>query len=197
MGYERNGKENYFVGKLGKEYPVAELLDSIISKQERQKDMSENERINININNDIIQTNNQEASPKITQKQKVSQEVQLHMQEMLGAFQNLLDDIADEVEIELEDEKEQKRITKELEKVQKALTELEESNKKGTKEISAKSKSKIAQFFDDLTNKDSRLRKGFNLVEDGAKKLKNIASYYNLVAPSFGLPAIPTDLLGG
>ena len=203
LGYERNGKENYFVGKLGKEYSVAELLDSIISKQERQEDMSEKGRININISNvgnsqqHVSQDNKQEVNQKVSQEQQVSQEVQLHMQEMLGAFQNLLDDIADEVEIEVEDEKEQKRITKEIEKVQKALVELEESNKEGTKEISAKSKSKIAQFFDDLTNKDSRLRKGFNLVEDGAKKLKKVASYYSLVAPSFGLPAIPTDLLGG
>ncbi len=37
LGYERAGRDEYFVGKLGKSFSVSEMLDSVISKAERAK----------------------------------------------------------------------------------------------------------------------------------------------------------------
>ena len=37
LGYERAGRDEYFVGKLGKSFSVSEMLDSVISKAERAR----------------------------------------------------------------------------------------------------------------------------------------------------------------
>ena len=37
LGYERAGRDEYFVGKLGKSFSVSDMLDSVISKAERVK----------------------------------------------------------------------------------------------------------------------------------------------------------------
>ena len=186
LGYERNRKDDYFAGELGKEYSVADLLDSIVSKQERQKDMSKERQHITYVNNNTFspqqhntQKNQQEVKQTNRQTQEVSQTLQQHTQHMLGAFNTLLEDIADEVELEIEDEKEQKRAKKDIEKIKQALSELEKAKAEGAKELPAASKSRIAGFFDALADKDSRLNKCFSAVERGAKKLGDVVNWYN------------------
>jgi small GTP-binding protein len=41
LGYERSGRDEYFVGKLGKSFSVSEMLDSVISKNDRMKHYSQ------------------------------------------------------------------------------------------------------------------------------------------------------------
>ncbi|MFZ0034275.1 MAG: hypothetical protein WAK60_04715 [Sedimentisphaerales bacterium] len=192
LGYERSGRDEYFVGKLGKSFSVSEMLDSVISKEERSKEM--NDRININLSNigNPQQNARQEATLTATQQQTVTQEVK----DVQVLLKNLKADILEEVEIEIEDEKEKKRIKNELQKAEDAFNELEKAASEGKKEVDEGTKSRIGEFIDNLSDENSRINKALKLVSNGVEKVQKLGRVYNKFAPYFALPSIPPILLG-
>ena len=191
LGYERAGRDEYFVGKLGKSFSVSKMLDSVITKQERSKEMRE---ININLSNigNPQQTVSQQVTQTANQQQSVTQEVK----NVQGLFKNLQEDILEEIDLEIEDEKEKKRIKNELQKVENAFSELEKAASEDKKELSESTKGRIAEFIDNLSDENSRLNKALKLVSKGTEKVQELGRFYNNVAPFFALPSIPPFLLG-
>lgn len=192
LGHERAGKDEYFDGDLGESFSVSDMLDSVINKQERSKDMGT--KIDINLSNigNPQQIVSQQVEQNVTQQQTVTQNVKI----VQDLFKNLKDDILAEVEIEVDDEKEKKRIKNELQKTEETLCELEKAASEGKKEVSEGLKDRLKEFFDNLSNEDSRLNKALKLVSKGAEKLQKFGKFYNNVAPFFALPSIPPVLLG-
>jgi small GTP-binding protein len=192
LGYEQAGRDEYFVGKLGKSFSVSEMLDSVINKQERAKEMGD--KININLSNigNSQQTVSQQVDQNVSQKQTVSQEVKT----VQALFKNLKEDILTEIDIEIEDEKEKKRINKELENTEKAFLELEKAVSEDKKELPESTKNRIGEFIDNLSDENSRFNKALKLVSKGAEKVQKLGRIYNNIAPFFVLPSIPPSLLG-
>ncbi|WLE97750.1 MAG: COR domain-containing protein [Candidatus Electrothrix communis] len=197
LGYERAGKNEYFDGILSETFSVSELLDSVVSKEERSKE----ERIMVETKIDIHDVGNpqihQNVNQSNTQMNTQNQSVDLHNQfkEAQALFRNLKADILDEAEIEIEDEKEKKRVANELNKAEKAMTEAEEAAAQG-KEPDAATKSRLEGFFNSLADKSSRLGKALEFVDQGTQKVQKLARTYNSIAGNVGLPTVPPLLLG-
>ena len=128
----------------------------------------------------------------IQQQTVIHQEVK----NVQGLFKNFKQDILEEVEIEIKDEKEKTRIKNELQKADNAFSELEKAASDGKKEIEAGTKSRIKEFIDNLSDKNSRINKAFKLVSKGAEKIQKLGRVYNKFALYFTLPSIPPILLG-
>ncbi|MCI5212637.1 MAG: hypothetical protein D3910_28475, partial [Candidatus Electrothrix sp. ATG2] len=195
LGYERAGKDEYFKGTLGETFSVSELLDSIVSKEERIKEKG------INIVNEINMSDfgKSQVDVKVDQKQenRQNQSVDLRNQfkDAQALFRNLKDDILEEADIEIEDEKEKKRVANELNKAEKALTEAETAVEQGTEPDTA-TKSRLEEFFNSLADKSSRLGKALDFVDQNTQKVQKLARTYNNIAGNVGLPTVPPLLLG-
>jgi internalin A len=174
LGYEKAGKDEYFVGKLGKSFSVSEMLDSVISKEERAE---EKQKIKIDITIDI----NIQITQNITDAQSL--------------FKNLKQDILDEADIEIEDEKEIKRIKNELKKIEKALNELKTAAE-AKKEPEAGTKTRFKEFINNISDKNSKINKALELVSNGTETLQKFGRLYNKFAPFCALPSIPDIFFG-
>ncbi len=174
LGYERAGKNEYFDEILSETFSVSELLDSVVSKEERSKE----ERIMVETKIDIHDVGNpqihQNVNQSNTQMNTQNQSVDLHNQfkEAQALFRNLKADILDEAEIEIEDEKEKKRVANELNKAEKAMTEAEEAAAQG-KEPDAATKSRLEGFFNSLADKSSRLGKAWSLLTKAPRRSRS------------------------
>uniref|UniRef100_UPI0040576172 COR domain-containing protein n=1 Tax=Candidatus Electrothrix sp. TaxID=2170559 RepID=UPI0040576172 len=191
LGYERAGKNEYFDGILSETFSVSDLLDSVVSKEERSKE----EKIVVNVQNNANQSQN--VTQANTQTNTQNQSVDLHNQfkEAQALFRNLKADILDEAEIEIEDEKEKKRVTRELDKAEQAMTAAEKAVQE-EKEPDAATKSRLEEFFNSLADKSSRLGKALDFVDQGTQKVQKLARTYNSIAGNIGLPTVPPLLLG-
>ena len=195
LGYEKAGRDEYFAGKIGITFSVSIMLDSVISKEERNKErlMGNNifkPEITINNNPQFNQHNSQQVEVN------VSQEIVQHVQNLKGVFENLKENVLAETDIEFDDPKEQKRLAREFELAENAIIEMETAASNGTKELKPSVKERLGEFIDNLANPNSRLRKGINLVTKGAEKSVKLADFYNKCAPFFDLAKIPGGLLG-
>ena len=197
--YLQKGKTTIDCRKSAEDVSIDKLVGSVFNVEEiktrYQRIMDEN-RVNINLSN----IGNQQVNVKQTVDQNVTQEqavtVHQEVKNVQGLFKNLKEDILGEVEIEIEDDKEKKRIANELEKAQNAFKELEKAASEGKQEIDAGTKSRIGEFIDNLSDKDSRINKALKLVSSGAKKVQELGRVYNKFTPYFAIPSIPPVLLG-
>uniref|UniRef100_UPI0040574927 COR domain-containing protein n=2 Tax=Candidatus Electrothrix sp. TaxID=2170559 RepID=UPI0040574927 len=199
LGYERKGWDTkgwdtYCDGILGESFSVSDLLDSVVSKEERNKE-------GIKLVNEINMSDfgKSEVHQNVDQHntQTANQSVDLHNQfkEAQALFDNLKNDILDEAEIEIEDEKEKKRVTRELDKAEQAMTAAEKAVQE-EKEPDAATKSRLEEFFNSLADKSSRLGKALDFVDQGTQKVQKLARTYNSIAGNIGLPTVPPLLLG-
>ncbi|MCW5212336.1 leucine-rich repeat domain-containing protein, partial [Desulfobulbus sp. TB] len=194
LGHEKHSEPEYFEAELGKYFPVSELLDTVVSKEERNQ-----ERINIVNEINMSDFGKSDVRQNVNQNntQTANQSVDLHNQfkDAKALFDNLKDDILDEAEIEIDDEKEKKRVTRELNKAEKAMTAAEQAVQEGT-EPDAATKSRLEEFFNSLADKSSRLGKALDFVDQNTQKVQKLARTYNSVASNIGLPTVPPLLLG-
>uniref|UniRef100_Q3AT94 non-specific serine/threonine protein kinase n=1 Tax=Chlorobium chlorochromatii (strain CaD3) TaxID=340177 RepID=Q3AT94_CHLCH len=180
LGHARNGRDNYFSGKLGQAFSVSTILNSIISTEERYR-KSENMEVQITFS-PIIKV----EPPVHTQNVTVQLELHQHIEELQGRFRILKEDLLDEVEIELEDPKEQKRLFNELNKVENAITEMAEAaNSEQPKRLSSAVRERLDGFLESLHNPDSRLNKVLQAVEKGAERVKTLSDIYQKCKPFF------------
>jgi len=220
LGYEKNGRDEYFDGELGMPFSVSELLDSVISREERDEEggnIGMNDKKNIinispkievsptfkNIGNSTLnagqqQSSDQRAEQTASQEQKteVTQQVRQDVQNFQEHFKILKEDILDEIDIAVKDEDEKKRVKKEIEKAEKAIGELETAASNGKKEIDSSTKIRLENFFKSLADKNSRISKALEFVSDGKAAAQKLAKTYNDFAPFFALPSVPPILFG-
>ncbi len=191
LGYERAGRDKYFHGKLGKEFSVSQLLDSVVTQQERSEERS---MVHVNLenigNSNVTNTQTNTQSQHQEQRQAVDVQMQQEIKAMRGLFRNLKEDILSEADIEIEDAKEKQRIENELNTVEKALVVLEESATAGEKPETAVT-SRLEKFFQNLADKTSRLGKVLETVDHSTEKVRNLVKIYNKFAQNIGLPSIP------
>ncbi|MCI5218210.1 MAG: hypothetical protein D3914_03215 [Candidatus Electrothrix sp. LOE2] len=195
LGYERAGKDEYFKGILGETFSVSDLLDSVVSKEERIQERGNVMNVSFdNIGNPQVHQNVDQHN---TQTVSQNQSVDLHNQfkDAQALFRNLKADILDEAEIEIDDEKEKKRVANELNKAEKAMTAAEKAVQEET-EPDAATKSRLEEFFNSLADKSSRLGKALEFVDQGTQKVQKLARIYNSIAGNVGLPTVPPLLLG-
>ncbi|MBN1349315.1 hypothetical protein JXJ21_07895, partial [candidate division KSB1 bacterium] len=199
--YLQKGKTTIDCRKSTEEVAIARLIGSVFNMDEieaRYKRMADESKNIINISmSDFGKAeakSDVQAALSATQQQTVT--VHQEVRNVQGIFQNLKEDILDEIDIEFEDEKERKRIRKELEKAETAFSELEQAASEGKKELPEGTKGRIADFIDTLSDENSRINKALKLVSKGADKVQKLGRFYNNVAPYFALPSIPPILLG-
>jgi len=127
------------------------------------------------------------AKPKIPQY-KVPQ----YVEEALSLFENLKEDILEEIDIEIEDEKKRKRIEHELKKVENALTKVKTvaKSRKKVKVVDVGTKRRLVELVDKISDDDSRIVEALELILDGTEKFNEFADVYNKFAPVFDLPTI-------
>lgn len=197
--YLQKGKTKIDCRNSAEYVSIAELIGSVFNIDEmesRYKQMMDERKNIINISMSDFgkadQKVTQQVEQTVTQQQTVTQEVK-NVQDL---FKNLKEDILDEVDIEIADEKEKKRIKKELEKAENAFSELEKAAAAGKKELPVSTKSRIAEFFDNLYDENSRINKALKLVSKGTEKVQKLGRIYNKFAPYFAIPSIPPVLLG-
>lgn len=179
------------------------LVGSVFNLEEietRVKDLVEQSQSNININLSNIgntQTHvEQHAQLTATQTQTVSIDIKIDVKTVQGLFNNLKEDILDEIDIEIDDEKEKKRIANELKKAGRAFEALEEAAGREDSDLDSATKSRLKEFVSNLADEDSRIGKTLGLVSRGREKMQAVGKAYNSVAPYFVLPSIPPPLLG-
>lgn len=195
LGYEKAGRDEYFAGKIGKVFSVSAMLDSVISREERNKDQKMPE-ININLENicnpalNVDQNNHQQV--KVT----INQEIVQNIQNLQGVFKNLKEDILREAELEIDDPKEKARLNHELKEAELSIAEMETAVASGENKLKSSVRERLGEFIDNLSDENSRLRKAVSLVSKGAEKAVKFADFYNKCAPFFGLPSGPPILLG-
>ncbi len=185
LGLERLREKQYVNGELGKKFSVSQLLDSVVTQQERSEEGSM-----IHVHLDNIGNSNVTNTQTNTQSQHQDVEVKHQIKEMRGLFRNLKEDILSEADIEIEDAKEKQRIENELNTVEKALVVLEESATAGEKPETAVT-SRLEKFFQNLADKTSRLGKVLETVDHSTEKVRNLVKIYNKFAQNIGLPSIP------
>ncbi|MBD3218358.1 MAG: hypothetical protein GF310_08780, partial [candidate division Zixibacteria bacterium] len=195
--YMMKGKTEIDCRKSAEDVEIAHLVGSVFDHkeiEERYRRIMEDRKIHVEIKPDMHMQQEQSQQQEATQTaiQTVTQDVK----NVQGLFGNLKDDILDEAEIEFDDEKEKKRLRKELDKAEKAIAELEKASSEGKKEIGEATKSRLGEFIDSLSDKNSRINKALKLVSKGTKKVQELGKTYNKIAPYFGIPNIPPILLG-
>lgn len=133
------------------------------------------------------------AKIKATEQEAAKLKAHQYVEEAIGLFGNLKEDILEEIDIEIEDEKERKRIEYELKKIENALLKVQKFAKSGKqiKTVDVATKRRLVEFVDKISNYDSRIIEALDLVSEGTEKFKEFSDIYNKFAPIFGLPTIP------
>lgn len=75
-----------------------------------------------------------------------------------------------------------------------AIQELEEAQK-NNQELKPKSKNRLKQFIDDLSDEESSIHKALKLLRKGKQYAVNIAKGYNSIAQNIGLSSVPPEIL--
>jgi hypothetical protein len=111
------------------------------------------------------------------------------IQHLRGTLEMLREDIADELG---------ESGATALKKLDHAQNALEKGEAMGEKKPAPSSTvvKRLQQFADSLQNAESAVGKALRAVEGGAGYAKEIAQHYNRIAPWFGLPSVPLQMLG-
>ena len=196
LGYEKEGIQDYFQGRLRKSFSVSKMLDRVVKANERVKDSIKGEHvINNYVNNKLNHVANVNSNQVQNVEVTVNIDIKQHATKAQSLFCNLKEDILTEVDIEVNDENEKKRILAELDKTEKAFREVEKAAMNDTNVIDDVTKNRFDEFIDGLQNEDSRINRGLKFVENAADKVKKIARVYNYFAGFFGLPPVPDFLV--
>ncbi len=191
LGYERAGRNEYFSGKLQQTFSVSELLDSVISREDRQKeqnDMGVNIQFSptIQVSPSFQQTNTQHV--EVT----VHHELRQNIEELRGKFINLKQEILDEAEQEYDDDKERSRLGKELDRVEEAIVEMEQAaTSQQQPRLGTAVKDRLERFMASVVDENSRLNKLLKGVSKGVERAQTVADLYHKCATLFGSIPMP------
>ena len=198
LGHERAGKKEYFRGELNENFSVAELLDAVISLEERSEEsMKEKGNINItfsNIGNPQTQVNTEQHASQTSLQQQTN--IVQEINKAQGLFKNLSQDILDEATIDEHEPKEIKRLVKDLENTGEALSELEKAANENKQEVAHSVKDRLEAFSEALFDKGSRFSQFLENISGGVKKAQKLAHAYNKLASYYGFQVIPEVFLG-
>lgn len=182
VGYELEGKEDYFVGKLRKSYSVLQLLNGIEKPEERMKKYESDRSMKIEFSPHI------EVSPEMSQKTDVRTDVHVEtkIETYLNVYLPTLKSQFDEFKDEVADA--DPKIEKELEKIEDSLDEVSSKSKK---ESLIKPMNKLGRFLQKLGDENSNLHKIVAGTKKGIQIAQKVAKTYNKFAQWLALPQMP------
>ncbi|MBW1616095.1 MAG: leucine-rich repeat domain-containing protein [Deltaproteobacteria bacterium] len=182
--------------KSAKNVNILTLIDAVGLKTVEIEKIVEKypDNLSIVVKNDNRNISNQRAELKAEQTVNITI-IQENIIDAKGLFENLKEDIFDEIEIEIDDEKAQKRTKKELEKVERTLSKIETAARED-KKADAGIKDRMQGFINSLSDKNSNISKSIKSaakIKDGFQKFGKV---YNKIASFMVLPSIPDIFLG-
>jgi small GTP-binding protein len=195
-GLEQMGVAEIPIGKLKKTGNVVQLLDKVVSPEERRKDYAKIAgrdevgkdiylSVNIPQHNILVQ----QANPVMKQETHVSVDIDIKVD--LPAIQSDFDKLKELLEssgTELD-----AKSMKELEKIGDSLDELTlESDKK---ELTTPF-NRIKRFMDKLGDEDSKLNRALRGAKKGVQLAQKVGKTYNKFAQWLALPQVPKAFLG-
>jgi small GTP-binding protein len=117
-------------------------------------------------------------------------ETTINIQNFQGNIEMLKEDVARELKIKKVPKEEIELLTSDIEVVETSMKEIETAQQKNLP-LPDKSKSRLKQFFDDLSNENSNLYKKLKLIRKGRDYAVNLAELYNKIAANTGLLLVP------
>ncbi|UZR95928.1 COR domain-containing protein [Chondrinema litorale] len=150
---------------------------------------------NPNIATNVGQQANQSQENQQNQSTNISIDIKM-IGELLSQAEMLKEDIVEELELAIEKitEREIKLIERDVSKAEEALKEIEIAAKE-KKDPSPKSKNRLKQFINDLSDEKSLLNKGLKLLRKGKDYGVNLANGYNMLAKGIGMDEVPQEVL--
>jgi small GTP-binding protein len=196
IGYELEGRDEYFIGKLRETYSVKELLNGIEKEEERKMKREGGDKINIHIHDLVKDSGKSEVH--VEQKTNINIDIKVDLPTIQTEFADLKDlmlesnqdpnlgrklkeigDSLDEVTAETEKEK----LNKPLNKVGRFLKELEDKNSKYHKIVSGTKKGiAVAQKLGKTYNKFAQWIPALPVVPDLFLGKKGTVAYANLLS---------------
>jgi small GTP-binding protein len=193
IGYEQMGIDDYTVGELRKTYSVKELLNGIVSEEEREEEHMKipkgggNLYLKIEQKQENIQK--QEVKQDVMQdvKQDVKQEVKINLKIDLPVIQTEFREFKREV-TKLDDELDEK-----LEDLENDLLEITPTSEEGRIN---KAINKLSLFMEKLKDEDSRFSRIVKGTKKGIELAQKLAVTYNKFAQGLGLSEVKDLFLG-
>jgi small GTP-binding protein len=183
IGYELEGKDEYFIGKLRKTYSVKELLNGIEKEEERRMKTEGGDKINIHIH-DLVKDS---GTSEVHVEQKTNINIDLKID--LPAIQTEFEDLKD-LMIESNPDPNLERKLKEIgDSLDEVTAEME-------KEKLNKPLNKVGRFLKELEDKNSKYHKIVSGTKKGIDVAQKLGKTYNKFAQWLALPQVPDLFLG-
>jgi small GTP-binding protein len=178
IGYELEGRDEYFIGKLRKSYSVKELLNGIETEEERKMKSEKGEKINIDI--DIHDLGKSEVHVVQEININIDLEILHTIQSDFHKFKREVSKLDEELKEELED----------IEEDLLEITPTSEQNKIN------KAMNKLSSFMHELKDENSRFNKIVKRTKRGIELAQKLAETYNRFAQERGLQPVLDLFLG-
>ncbi|MCP4157069.1 MAG: hypothetical protein GY757_55665, partial [bacterium] len=193
-GYELEGKDEFFSGKLRQSFSIKHLLNGIVSEVERKEEYMKLPKsdgdIYLNFQQNQLNLQNQENKHVVVQKVDVKQEtnvnIDIDINFELPAMQDCFEELKD---IMLE---QNPLLQKKLQSIEDAINSIHPNS---NKEQMTGPVNKLFRFLKNLGDEKSNYRKAIDGAEKGVEFAQNLANGYNNIAKLIGMPSIPELLL--
>lgn len=182
LGYEKAGKDMIFIGKLGKEFPVSQLLNGYTTKEKRME--KENIRIDIH---DLVKIGDVSATAHSISQASASNEISINISNLLGETENLKEDIERELRIKNMPVEEIELAKSDVEVFEQAIRDVDVA-KNENKPLPPKSESRLKRFWEDIQDENSSIHKALKMIRKGKDYGVKLARLYNNIP---GVPSIP------
>lgn len=134
------------------------------------------------------------SSTKTDLNLSVKVDVKVEIQNLLGHTGMIKDRIARDLKIEGENQKEIDYALSDVDMAEEALVDIESAQAAGN-EPEPKSKSKLGEFIDDLSDEESTIHKTLKKLRKGRDYGVKLAETYNKIAGNIGMPIVPPAAL--
>ena len=187
IGYEQMGKDDYTVGKLRKTYSVKELLNGVVSEEERAEEHMKIPKsggnVYVTVGQKQVNVQKQDVMQEVMQdvKQDVKQEVKINLKIDLPVIQSEFRQFKREV-TNLDDE-----LDEELVDLENDLLEITPASEEGKVN---KAINKLSLFMQKLKDEDSRFSRIVKGTKKGIELAQKLAVTYNKFAQALGLDPV-------
>lgn len=130
----------------------------------------------------------------ITTYPSAKQDIHRHLQTLLGVSGMLIDRITNDFAIQGENKEVVEYALVDVDMAETALTEIESANAID-KEPEPKSKIKLGEFIEDLSDEESTIHKTLKKLRKGRDYGVKLAESYNKIAGNFAMPSVPPAAL--
>jgi small GTP-binding protein len=184
IGYELEGRDEYFIGKLRETYSVKELLNGIEKEEERKMKREGGDKINIHIHDLVKDSGKSEVH--VEQKTNINIDIKVDLPTIQTEFADLKD-------LMLESNQDP-NLGRKLKEIGDSLDEVTAETEK---EKLNKPLNKVGRFLKELEDKNSKYHKIVSGTKKGIAVAQKLGKTYNKFAQWIpALPVVPDLFLG-